>query len=56
MNDPTPIPDYAHAARAAARRLENRVVVDGALCAALTRESFDVENPADLSIVSCVPR
>lgn len=39
-----------------AKRLSGSVLVDGRLGPAITTETFDVENPANLSIVGKVPR
>ncbi len=39
-----------------ARRISDRVVVDGRLSAATTHESFAVENPADLNVIGTAPR
>jgi len=43
-------------ARELARRYSHRVLVNGALCEALSGESFAVENPADMGIVGHAPR
>ncbi len=39
-----------------ARRISNRVVIDGQLSAATTTETFAVENPADLNVIGTAPR
>lgn len=43
-------------ASAAAKRISNRVLVDGKLRAALSDESFEVINPADLTVIGHAPR